>query len=144
MDWNHIQTVIVPIDLEDADPAGLRLALQGVDDPMDVHVIYVLPDPPATGGPPRRRSAAEAGLRAWLAEQGVPEAVNAHVVCGTPAARIVELADQLAAQLVILPSRGRRGLAEILLGSVAERVVRSCPCAVLVLRSSGEASPLPG
>ena len=47
---------------------------------------------------------------------------------------IAEYAEKVKADLVIVGSHGRTGLRRILLGSVAERVVRLAPCAVLVVR----------
>ena len=48
---------------------------------------------------------------------------------------ITELAAELKADLIVLPSHGRTGLKRLLIGSVAERVVRLAHCPVLVLRS---------
>jgi hypothetical protein len=49
-----------------------------------------------------------------------------------PASRvIVDAAKKLDADLIIMSTRGRTGLAHVFIGSVAERVVRSAPCPVL-------------
>lgn len=53
---------------------------------------------------------------------------------GNPANGIVDLAQRLGVDLIVMPSHGRTGLARLTLGSVAERVVRLAPCPVLVLR----------
>ncbi len=50
------------------------------------------------------------------------------------AAAISRLADELHAEMVVIGSHGRTGLARTLLGSVAEHVVRRAPCTVLVVR----------
>ena len=47
---------------------------------------------------------------------------------------IAELADQENAKLIVIPSHGRTGISRLLLGSVAERVLRLSKCPVLVLR----------
>jgi nucleotide-binding universal stress UspA family protein len=47
---------------------------------------------------------------------------------------IVDTATKLRADMIIMATHGRTGLSHLLLGSVAERVVRSAPCAVLTLR----------
>lgn len=47
---------------------------------------------------------------------------------------IVAAAAELKADLVVVGTHGRRGLAHALLGSVAEKVVRSAPCPVLTVR----------
>jgi nucleotide-binding universal stress UspA family protein len=53
---------------------------------------------------------------------------------GVATSGIVEAAKHLDIDLVILATHGRSGLAHVLLGSTAERVVRHAPCPVLVLR----------
>jgi universal stress protein A len=53
---------------------------------------------------------------------------------GDPANVILELANELHAELVVMGTHGRRGVSRLLLGSVAESVARSSPCPVLLLR----------
>jgi nucleotide-binding universal stress UspA family protein len=53
---------------------------------------------------------------------------------GSPDAAIVRTADEVGATLVVVSSRGATGLDRLLLGSVAERVVRYAHCPVLVAR----------
>jgi nucleotide-binding universal stress UspA family protein len=56
------------------------------------------------------------------------------VLIGNPGHCIVSFAAEQGADLIVIPSHGRTGLARMLLGSVAERVVRLAHCPVLVLR----------
>jgi universal stress protein A len=53
---------------------------------------------------------------------------------GDPAARIIEAERELAIDLVVMPTHGRKGVAHLLLGSVAEAVVRRSACPVLTVR----------
>jgi nucleotide-binding universal stress UspA family protein len=53
---------------------------------------------------------------------------------GMPAAIIVRMSETLAAGLIVVGTRGRTGLPRVLIGSVAEKVVRSAGCSVLVVR----------
>jgi nucleotide-binding universal stress UspA family protein len=53
---------------------------------------------------------------------------------GRPAAEIVRFAEQRDAALVVVGTHGRQGMARLLVGSVAEEVVRSAPCPVFVAR----------
>ena len=55
------------------------------------------------------------------------------VVTGNPAAAIISWAAAKQAQLIIIGTHGRRGVTRFLMGSVAERVLREAPCAVLVV-----------
>jgi nucleotide-binding universal stress UspA family protein len=51
---------------------------------------------------------------------------------------IVDLAEKLGADLVVMGTRGRTGLKHVLLGSVAERTLRHAPCSVLTAKASSE------
>lgn len=67
---------------------------------------------------------------------GLSIAGEVHVVHGSPAAAIRRMAETVWASLLVVGSRGRTGLARILLGSVAEEVTREAACSVLVVRLS--------
>lgn len=54
---------------------------------------------------------------------------------GQPAEAIAEFARVMQADLLVIATHGRTGLARVLMGSVAEHVVRNAPCPVLVVRS---------
>jgi nucleotide-binding universal stress UspA family protein len=56
---------------------------------------------------------------------------------GNPATEIVSVAELVHADLIVVGTHGRRGLSHALLGSVAERLVRSSPVPVLVARAHG-------
>ena len=60
-----------------------------------------------------------------------------HIRLDAPAEEIAQLASDLEADLVVVGTHGRRGLRRVLLGSVAEGVVRLAPCPVLVVRPPG-------
>jgi len=79
---------------------------------------------------------AEGKLEAWRreAESSAPPPVRARTLAGPPAAEIVRFAAEVGADLVVIGTHGRRGIRRLVLGSVAERVVREAHCAVLVVR----------
>lgn len=58
-----------------------------------------------------------------------------------PAAGILEAQKEVGADLVVMSSHGRTGFAHLILGSVAERVVREAVCPVLTIRQGGEEVP---
>ena len=60
--------------------------------------------------------------------------VRAVLKTGTPAEGVVEAAAETSADLVVVGTHGRTGLERVFLGSVAERIVRSAPCAVLTVK----------
>ncbi len=63
---------------------------------------------------------------------------QAHLRMGTPAAEIVELAEDLEVGLVVVGSRGAGGIRRALMGSVSDSVVRHAHCLVLVVRREEE------
>jgi nucleotide-binding universal stress UspA family protein len=76
----------------------------------------------------------------------LPEAEAAHVEVtrlvnmGVPSQNIVETAAAEQVDLIVMATHGRTGLSHLVLGSVAERVVRLAPCPVLTIRPLGDRS----
>jgi nucleotide-binding universal stress UspA family protein len=76
----------------------------------------------------------------------LPEAEAAHVdvtrlvAMGVPYQKIVETATAEQVDLIVMATHGRTGLSHLVLGSVAERVVRMAPCPVLTIRPLGDRS----
>lgn len=70
-------------------------------------------------------------LAARKSAQGVP--IAAVMLSGRPADAIVAAARQWGANLIVIGSRSRPGVRHVLLGSVAEKVVRAASCPVLVV-----------
>jgi nucleotide-binding universal stress UspA family protein len=64
--------------------------------------------------------------------------VQTLVKVGPAAEKIVEAAQEKAADLIVMATHGRTGLFHALMGSVAEIVVRQAPCPVLTIRPEGE------
>jgi nucleotide-binding universal stress UspA family protein/uncharacterized protein (DUF2267 family) len=56
------------------------------------------------------------------------------VAMGAPAAEIVRVAREIKSDLIVLGTHGRTGLGRLLMGSVAEEVIRRAPCPVLTLK----------
>jgi len=56
------------------------------------------------------------------------------LVEGQPHDQIVRYAESVGADMIVMGSKGRRGVNRILIGSVAERVIEYAPCPVLVIR----------
>ncbi len=62
---------------------------------------------------------------------------TAEAVIGTPAPAIVDYAAATGTNLIVMGTHGRTGLAHLLMGSVAEHVVRTARCPVLTVRQVG-------
>lgn len=69
-----------------------------------------------------------------LAAEGL-SAARVLLVHGRPAAAIIQAAKDENADLILVGTHGRGAVAHLLLGSVAERIVRMSPCPVLTVRS---------
>jgi nucleotide-binding universal stress UspA family protein len=61
-------------------------------------------------------------------------------VIGTPAWSIVEYAGGRDIDLIVMGTHGRSGMSHLLMGSVAEQVVRTAPCPVLTVRQANKAA----
>lgn len=64
--------------------------------------------------------------------------ISTEVLFGSPESRIVETAEEIKADLIIVGSHGYGSWERLLLGSVSDSVVHHAPCSVLVVRSSGK------
>jgi universal stress protein A len=80
--------------------------------------------------------AAEDDLNELLSEEK-DKGINARkvVVVGQPAETIIEQAEIHDVDLIIIGSHGRAGLTRLLMGSVAEAVLRKAPCPVLIIKA---------
>jgi nucleotide-binding universal stress UspA family protein len=136
------QRVVVPYDFSDESLAAIDVALDTVESPEHVSVLHVLEEiSPAEPGEiwdavdhDSRRQHAMQRLRADLADSKYKD-IQIDVQFGDPGHTIADFAAEQKADLIVMPSHGRTGLKRILIGSVAERVVRLAHCPVLVLRS---------
>lgn len=63
-----------------------------------------------------------------------PPRVEIHATLGLPADEIVWFAAHIDADVIIVSTHGRRGIKRLLMGSVAEKVVRLAGCPVIVVR----------
>jgi nucleotide-binding universal stress UspA family protein len=65
-------------------------------------------------------------------------AIRVIVATGSPSPEIVAAADREEVDIIVIATHGRGGLAQALLGSTTERVLRKAHCPVLVIRSGAE------
>ena len=136
-----VQKVVVPVDFSDASLGAVDVALQFAASPEGVHVVYVLPiitDYEAAiiwenvAGNARQHQ----GERALREKLPGPKYEKVHMMVrvGDAGHEVANFAQEIGADLIIVPSHGRRGLSHLLIGSVAERIVRLANCPVLVLK----------
>lgn len=74
-------------------------------------------------------------LNARAADRGIP--VHTRVATGIPSEEILAAAAAEDPDLIVVGTRGKTGLAHVLLGSTAERIIRAAPCPVLAVRMEG-------
>lgn len=134
-----IHTILHPTDFSDRSGHALHLATALARDYgarlMVLHVIHrpvvaygegiIPPDPEATW------EEARAQLDGLLLPGGF--AAERKLAEGDPAAVILHFAREHHADLVVMGTHGRTGLGRLLMGSVAEQVVRRAPCPVLTV-----------
>ncbi len=130
----HVDTV-VDTALEFAKQFGAELHLVHA---FDVRIPLVTPYEVAipTAFIEEAREAAAAKLDALIrkvAAEGVT--ATSHLSEVPAASAIVDLAEELGADLVVMGTRGHTGLKHVLLGSVAERTLRHAPCSVLTVKA---------
>jgi nucleotide-binding universal stress UspA family protein len=141
MSWFPKRMVVVPVDFSAESIDALDVGLQLVENPADVHVVHVVIDiTPLEAGevwgvidPQQRVEQMEKSLRQRLSDPKYA-GIQMAVLLGEPAHGIANYAQEKHADLIVIPSHGRTGLTRLLIGSVAERVVRLAHCPVLVLR----------
>jgi nucleotide-binding universal stress UspA family protein len=142
----EIRTILVPSDFseysERAWAWAVAMAEKWRSRLLLLHVVPRPSYPPMLMGTYFNIADFEASLQAdaearatefvGKSQRGTVE-VETQVMVGEPFADICQSAAQEQADLIIMGSHGRTGLSHVLLGSVAERVVRHAPCPVLVV-----------
>lgn len=142
MPWSLPQTVLAPVDFSPESFAAVDTAVDIAGDSAKVHLIHVLPELSAvdpgviwqTADDEKRAAHVREAVHTKLADPKFAN-IQIHVTVGDPGHRIATYAEELRADLIVIPSHGRRGLRRMLIGSVTERVIRLAHCPVLVLRN---------
>jgi len=144
-----IKKILCPVDFSEPSLLGLDASvdlarLYGAD----IEVIYVVPilppqpiDPQYSFQVPEYETLllqdAETRLAA-LVKKNVPEGVKAAPVVGHGSAgkEIVKYAEESKTDLIVIASHGHSGWHHLVMGSVAEKVIRHSPCPVFVVRET--------
>jgi nucleotide-binding universal stress UspA family protein len=147
----NISKVLFPTDFSELSETALRYAVHFARDfEATLHVIHVVdeayqywmnmvpspgtPGPIATGPDEDIIASAREHLERYVAEKiGDKVSTVTQVVSGRPYLEIVTYANNQGIDLVVIGTHGHGGLTHMLLGSVAEKVVRKAPCPVLTV-----------
>ena len=139
-----IETILVPTDFSEhaersyaeaiqlAKVFGARIALLHVFDVPDLASAYEMTFPDQVNAGIRK--AALGKLEAWKerAAAGGVEA-STHLEFGVPERVIAQHAKEAKSDLIVMSTRGLGAVKHMLLGSVAERTIRTSPCSVLIV-----------
>ena len=120
--------------------SGMQDVVIGVPTGFDPETGARLPTPPAPQPEIHRRDHLEETQRLLcdLIPASFQEVWDVEIVAGDPTDAIVRIAQEEKADLIVMGSHGHTGLRHLLLGSVAEKVLRHAPCPVLIVRHDGE------
>jgi len=153
----RLKTVLVPIDFSDTSDVALRYgkALAGAFG-ASLHVVHVVQEPYAQPWAVEAygfslatlqddwTKEAKSRLEGMLtAEERASLNATATTVLGHPVSEILRFATEHQADLIVLGTHGRGPLSHLVMGSVAERVVRHAPCPVLTVHQTEREFVLP-
>ena len=137
--------IVVPTDFSTASDAALPHAEALAKQKSATLLILHVEEPPlAYGGGELYYGLPEPSSERILkmledvkpADTAVP--FTHRLTMGDPAAEIVRIATDEQAEMIVLGTHGRTGLSRLLMGSVAEAIVRRAPCPVLIYRETAE------
>jgi universal stress protein A len=138
--------ILCPIDFSEHSLAALDLAVKVVQqNDAKLYLLNVAPVPAGAAGfqpvpldayPFHEKDRQEELVK--LAPERIPAAVRYEtlVISGDPAERVLETTRGLAADLIVIGTHGRKGVSHLVLGSVAERVVRESKAPVLTVHAT--------
>jgi universal stress protein A len=152
----RLQKILLPTDFSTYSAAATKYACElATRFDAQLHLLHTLevhlastPDFAMGIDLPRyiteSRAAAEKALAGvldpkWAAGRAVIQAV----LEGSPKAEIIKYARKENIDLIVLSTHGRTGLPHLIIGSVAESVVRTAPCPVLTVRPEGHQFVMP-
>jgi nucleotide-binding universal stress UspA family protein len=154
----HITRILCPVDFSECSDHALRYAQDlaeafGAELKL-LHVVEVpfLPSYSMAGVPDLSMpiEQLEEGAREHLEKvlertrqqvEGIE--VSGEVRPGTAFVEIIDTAREMDADLIVMGTHGRSGLKQLLIGSVAEKVVRKAPCPVLTVKHPEQDFELP-
>jgi nucleotide-binding universal stress UspA family protein len=151
-----MKTIVVATDLQGQSEAaleyarklagayGARIVLAHGADPVDYAAVEAVPRQLKKRMPEEAREALDK-LSGDLLREGIPS--HSEIRQGAVAQMLVDVAKQYEAGLIVIGTEGMHGAGPVLVGAVAEQLVRISPCPVLAVAAdwnAGEFRPTPG
>lgn len=145
----RLKKILCPTDFSEHSRSSLLYACElATKFQAELHLLHILQDlvtivpeagmsfvPPGDYMEQMQISATQALEK--VPGEGFSGATVRAVRTGAPFVEIVRYAREQQIDLIVISTHGRSGLAHVLLGSVAEKVVRKAPCPVLTIRPEG-------
>jgi len=139
----NVKKILAPIDFSEYSMEALRGAMELAKDlDSELHIVHVVA--PHFALIDKMREQARETLMVEEAEEelarirkddcGNSARVVTQVMVGPPIPKLVEYAKEQQIDLILLATHGRTGIEHLMIGSVAEKLVRAAPCSVLVFR----------
>jgi len=152
----ELKTVLLPTDFSDFSAEATKYACAFADQfGAELHLLHVLdlveaiapefgmglalPSRTAVSNKAVENALSDVLDDAWADSHQVVQAV----VNGPPFLEIIKYARKHNIDLIVMGTHGRSGLVHVLMGSVAEKVVRKAPCPVLTVRPEGHQFVMP-
>ena len=143
-----VKKIICPTDFSEPSYEALKTAVEMADhfsaELIVVHVVTPIPfipihDDPSSFNLPVYEKEMETSAQKSLDrvfEEKIPKSLNCRtlVMQGDPAPQIVRLADDEAADIIVIATHGLTGWRKFMFGSVTEKVIRLANCPVLSIR----------
>jgi universal stress protein A len=143
----NIQRILAPTDFSELSKQGLTSALELAEVfGAKLLLLHVVEPPPypvegivpshlgATLLDDLERQATNELAQALSETQTSGAEVARRVVTGVPYRKIVDVAEEEQSDLIVMTTHGRTGLGHLVMGSVAEKIVRTAPCPVFTIR----------
>ncbi len=133
----QFKKILCPVDFDQNSAAALHFAYKILDLGGTLYLLHVIPNlyGVATEPYPPVAELARRNLEHFARSQLGDQIIHDLLVReGDPAALTIQMADELGADLIVMATHGRKGLARVVLGSVAEKVLREALCPVLTIR----------
>ncbi len=140
----NIKRIVAATDFSEASVVAVETALNlAIESKAILYLLHVLELP---SGVDPMVGLLKPPLSEWRAdtmqalEKLIPEnweedrAVEKVILMGAPTKEIAQFAEEKAADMIVIGTHGRRGLARLLMGSTAEVLLRHAPCQVLVVK----------
>jgi nucleotide-binding universal stress UspA family protein len=147
---SEIKRMLIPTDFSPTSDIAFNYAIDmAVRQGASVHLLHVIDDGSFATAYPDGFYVELPGLRTQLIEEATRRLEQMAALCveagrpttiettvGRPARVIADTAKERGTDLIVMGTHGRSGFAHLVLGSVAERVIRTAPCAVLTVRDT--------